>query len=233
MITIVVLAPVVLSATLAVDPVNNSPMPEAPEPFAVFEPAPLFEPAALSGGGGYLRLNGGLVSTRSSDGPDEDVDFNQGYLLGLAIGQRMSSGDQPLNFDLELEAVWTDQDADDDGVLQAVTDVTTIGGFLNGTIDFRLAGRLSLYAAAGIGATWMDVGTESDSLHDFQDEDGPFLSWQAKAGLAWSMSDSMSLLFGYRFIDVDDNQIDDDVGSSDFELSTEQHVLELGLRFGF
>jgi opacity protein-like surface antigen len=79
----------------------------------------------------------------------------------------------------------------------------------------------------------MDVGTQSDSLHDFDSDDGPFLAWQAKAGFVWRTSSSMSVLLGYRFINVDDNQIDDDIGAASFELSTEQHVIELGLRFGF
>lgn len=180
----------------------------------------------------YLRINGGLVTTTSSDGPDEDIDFNEGYLVALAIGQRMSSGKNPLNFSLELEGLWTDQDADDDGPIQAIQDVTVIGAMLNGLFDFRLADRFSLYAGAGIGAAWMDVGTESDALNDFNDEDGPFLAWQAKAGLMWHTSANTALSLGYRFLNLDDNQIDDDIGSASFDLQTEQHTIELGLNFG-
>jgi hypothetical protein len=44
------------------------------------------------------------------------------------------------------------------------------------------------------------------------------------------MSDALSWNLGYRFLNVDDVEIDDGVGSSSFDLETEQHVLELGIR---
>ena len=180
----------------------------------------------------YLRFNGGLVTTTSSDGPDDDIDFDNGFLLAFAIGRRMTSGENPFNFDLELEGVYTDQDADNTGTLQALRDVTVARGFLNGVLDYRVADRFSLYAGAGIGAAWMDVGTSSDALNDFEDEDGPFLAWQAKAGVMWHFSPNTALTLGYRFMNIDDVQIDDDVGGADFDLQTEQHTAEIGLRFG-
>lgn len=204
----------------------------APALLSIWNPAPAF--AQESGGFGptYLRVNAGLVTTESSDGPDEEIDFDEGYLLGLAIGQRMSSGTQPLNFALELEGMWNDQDADDDGPIQAVQDISVLGAFLNGVLDFRIADRFSLYAGAGIGGAWMDIGTESDALNDFDDEDRPFLSWQAKAGLMWRTSDSTALSLGYRFLNIDDVEIDDDLGAASFDLETQQHAIELGLTFG-
>lgn len=181
----------------------------------------------------YLRLTGGLVTTESSSGPDEDIDFDEGYLLSVGIGQRIGASENGLGFSLELEGLWTDQDADDDGPIQAITDVTVAGALLNGIVDFRLADRLSLYGGAGIGVAWLDVGTKSDSINDFDDEDGPFLAWQAKAGLAWRFAPSTALHVGYRFLNIDDAEIDDGIGSSSFDLETQQHVIEAGLIFGF
>lgn len=183
-------------------------------------------------GGTFLRINGGLVTSENSDGPDEEIDFDEGFLVAVAIGQRMSSGDQPLNFDLELEGLWTDQDADTDGPIEAVRDISVLGALLNGTVDFRLADRFSIYGGAGIGAAWLDIGTASDGLNSFDDEDGPFLAWQAKAGIMWRVSTNAAVLLGYRFLNIDDAEIDDDLGGASFDLETQQHVLELGLRFG-
>lgn len=204
----------------------------APVLLSIWNPAPALAQDSDGFGPTYLRINGGLVTTEESDGPDEEIDFDEGYLVGLALGQRVSSGRNPLNFALELEGLWTDQDADDDGPIQAIQDITVIGAFLNGLFDFRVADRLSLYAGAGIGGAWMDIGTESDALNDFDDEDGPFLSWQAKAGLMWRTSDSTALSVGYRFLNIDDVEIDDDIGSASFDLETQQHAIELGLTFG-
>jgi opacity protein-like surface antigen len=221
---------------------------------SAFDTAPLADPAAAAleraygqeretvrvrdtdtwnPGGSYLRLMGGLMSMEDSEGPSGDIEFDEGYLVSIAFGQRMSSGVNPLNFDLELEGVWSDTDTDEDGPIMAVSDVTTIGGFLNGIVDLRLADRFSLYGGAGIGMAWMDIGTESDAINDFEDEDGPFLAWQLKAGLMWRTSRDIALVLGYRFVNVDDVNIDDDLGGAEFDLETEQHVVEAGLRFGF
>lgn len=202
--------------------------------------APVVEPASSwtalqgvegNGGGSYLRASAGFVTMQDADSPDQDIEFNEGYLLALAFGQRMNDNSD-FNFDLELEAVWTDQDADDNGPIQAVRDVTFGALFLNGKFDVPLGERLSVYAGAGIGAAWVDVGTSSDAVNDFDSDEGPYLAWQLRAGLEWRFANSVAANVGYRFITNDDVELDDDIGGASFDLSTEQHVLELGLRFG-
>ncbi len=197
------------------------------------EPAilPLALPAPQDDGGrSYLRVSAGLVTMKDSDGPGEDIEFNEGYLLGLAFGQRMNSN-STFNFNLELEALWTDQDADDSGPIQSVQDVTFGALFLNGVFDFELGERLSLYAGGGVGAAWVDVGTHSSIINDFDSDEGPYLAWQLRAGLEWRFSSAIAGNLGYRFITNDDVELDDDVGGASFDLETQQHVLEVGLRF--
>jgi len=230
-----------LFSTPAELPAPAAASPLEPVPYATWSLTPgpvdpLFAPTALHVDDGvhrgphrwYVRANGGFVTTTNSDGPGEEIDFDEGWLAGLAIGKRLTSGDGPSDFALELEGVWTQQDADTN---PALADVTSIGGFLNGVFDFRLTERFSLYAGGGIGATWMDVGTNSDAVNDFDDEDGPFLSWQLKAGVWWSLTSHTRLGLGYRFLNVDDNEIDDNNSTASFDLETEQHVIELGLEF--
>jgi opacity protein-like surface antigen len=209
---------------------NAAPSP-TPDPVAAWS-APYYAMDSHTERNSYLRLSGGFVTTENSSGPDEDVEFDEGYLLGVAFGRRMGASENGLGFGLELEGLWTDQDANSNGVLQAVTDVTVIGVLLNGTLDFKVADAFSIYGGAGIGAAWLDVGTKSDSINDFNDEDGPFLAWQARAGVAWHVSDNTAFNVGYRFLNIDDAQIDDGLGSSSFDLETQQHVLEIGLTFG-
>ncbi len=180
----------------------------------------------------YLRVFGGLVTMESSSGPDEDIDFDEGYLLSLGLGHRIGARETGLGFALELEGLWTDQDAEDEGPIQAVRDVTVGGLMLNGIADYRAWDRVSLYGGAGIGAAWLDVGTTSDAVNDFDDEDGPFLAWQAKAGVAWHLSSNLALSLGYRFLNTDDAEIDDGIGNASFDLETQQHVVEVGLILG-
>jgi opacity protein-like surface antigen len=205
----------------------------------VVEPplAPWSDSAAAQGGpsalsprvGWYGRVNAGLVTTKNSDGPGtEKVKFDEGFLLGAAFGKRVTSGPGPLGVDVDLEAIWTQQDASTSGALQAVDEITVLAGMLNVTLDWSLMERLSVYLGAGVGPAWLDVGTSGG----FTDDDGPFLAWQARTGLEWRLSSRLAATAGYRFLNIDSANIDDNVGSSSFDLETQQHVLELGLRFG-
>ena len=181
----------------------------------------------------YLHLAAGLTTTRDSDGPGEEIDFDEGYAIPVAIGVRFGADDgNAFAFDIELEGIWTDQDASTSGALQAVTDLSVLGALVNGVGEFALSDRIALYAGGGIGLAELDAGTTTDALNDFDEEDGPFLAWQVKAGLRFWSSGSTAWDIGYRFLNIDDATIDDDLAGASFDLQTEQHVLELGLRFG-
>jgi len=180
--------------------------------------------------GTYLQFGFGLVTTQSSTGPTQDIDFDNGYAVPFAIGWRIPGADDAVALDLEIEGIYTDQDVDDDGLTQAVVDITQFGLLFNALADFELGESLALYAGGGIGLSFLDIGTTSDGLNSFDDEDGPFLAWQLKGGLRWWMSDTLSWNLGYRFLNVDDVEIDDGIGSSSFDLETEQHVIEIGIR---
>jgi len=200
-------------------------------------PAPAAPSAAQSyyddhESGMFFRVGGGLITAEESDGPDEEIDFDEGYLVDLAVGHRFAGAPNNLAFDLEVEGIWTDQDTDEEGGIESISDVTVLGALLNGMADYRLAQHFSIYGGAGIGAAFMDIGTQSDALNDFDDEDGPFLTWQGKAGVKFLTSGGGAFNLGYRFLNVDDVEIDDDVGDSEFDLETIQHGLEIGYTFG-
>ena len=78
-----------------------------------------------------------------------------------------------------------------------------------------------------------EEGAPSDSFNDFEDEDGPFLAWQARGGLQLWTSPSLAWNLGYRFLNIDAVEIDDDLGGAEFDLETSQHLLEIGASFGF
>lgn len=187
---------------------------------------------AQGGNGMYIQLGAGLTTTSEADGPGEEIDFDEGYAIPVAIGYRFGANDgNAVAFDLEFEGLWTDQDADDSGTLQAVTDVSVLAGLVNGLAEYAVSERFALYGGAGLGLAGMDVGTSSDALNDFDEEDGPFLAWQLKAGVRLWSTESTAWSLGYRFLNIDDAEIDDDIGGASFDLETEQHVVELGVRF--
>jgi opacity protein-like surface antigen len=224
-----------LSCVIASTPgLNDSPIVEHPSAWLSDSIAAQTSTASpTSRGDLYLRLSGGLVTTRDANGQGtEDVKFNEGYLLGVAIGKRASSGAGPVNVDVELEGIWSQQDASNSGALQAVDDINVGALMINAMLEFEIAHPLSLYAGAGVGGAWMKVGTNSDGTNDFKAKDGPFFAWQARAGLQWQFTPGIAANVGYRFLNVADTRIDDNNGTNSFDLSTEQHVLELGIRFG-
>jgi len=181
----------------------------------------------------YWSLGASAVTTRSSDGPSEDVDFDEGWGAQLAVGRRyFGDSDDAVMFDLELEGLYTDQDSDSDGPLRPIDDLTTAGIFFNGLAALAVAERVELFAGGGLGLAWLDVGTRSGSLNSFDDEDGPFFAWQLRAGLRFQVGARSSLEVGYRFLNIDDAEIDDGIGSSGFALETQQHSLGLSIRFG-
>ena len=44
-------------------------------------------------------------------------------------------------------------------------------------------------------------------------------------------SDDVAWTLGYRFLNIDDAEIDDDLGGASFDLETQQHIFQLGVRF--
>ncbi len=247
MLSISIFVPALLATSTIEQPATTPFLEAAPTttaaPYAAFYEAapsePLVSPALASPvyddmhdapGPWYLRINAGGVTTTSSDGPSENVDFKEGWLGAVAIGRRLTDGAGPFDFSLELEGVFTKQDTDND---THVDDVATIAPYLNGVFDFRLSDSFGLYAGAGVGAAWINVGTNTDSLNDFNSDNGAFFTWQAKAGVKWHFSPYTALTAGYRFRNIDAAKISNDIDNSSFNLQTEQHVLEVGLEFGF
>lgn len=198
------------------------------------DPAPSALPPQSSSidEGLFLELGGGLVTTTDSDGPGEEIDFDEGFGLFVGIGKRMAGDQNQVGFDLMLEGFWTDQDAQDSGLLQAVNDVTAAGALVSGILDLSLTERLSIFGGAGIGVSWLDIGTQSDALNDFDSDEGALLTWQGRLGTRLRFSDATSGYLGYRFLNIDEAEIDDDVGAASFDLETQQHIIEVGVRFG-
>jgi opacity protein-like surface antigen len=179
----------------------------------------------------YWSLGGSFVTTRSSDGPSEEIDFDEGWGAQVAFGHRhYGSEKRSLMFDLEVEGLYTDQEPDrDDGPFE---DLNTAAIMLNALGALPVGERAEVFFGGGLGLGWLDIGSSSDGLNSFDDEDGPFFAWQLRAGLRFDVAATTQLEVGYRFMNIDDAQIDDGIGDSDFDLETEQHSLGLSVRFG-
>jgi opacity protein-like surface antigen len=235
--TTVLLAPTGAQPAPALAPAEAPPA----ELVAVAPSAPpqVFSRPSYSDDGGaryvepYVRVTGGAITAESSDAPDEDIDFEEGYLVSVAVGSRIGAAETGLGFGFEFEGLWTELDADDDGPIEAVTEVIAIGALVGGVVDYRIADAFALYASAGAGVAWLDVDTGADALHDFDDDDEASFVWQARAGIAWRLTSETALHVGYRYLAFDDVEIEDDVGAASFDLEVRQHGIEIGVVVGF
>lgn len=179
----------------------------------------------------YWEIGFQTVTTTSSDGPGEEIDFNEGLAVPLLIGKRFSSeSNEQLGFAVELEGLYTNQESENENFFSAVRDVTGTSVLVNGVVDYSLSPKFGVYAGAGLGVSWLSISKDDDLLQ-FDDEDGPFLTWQAKAGVLYQATDTLGIDIGYRFLNIDDVELDNTNGNADFELQTEQHMLGLGFRF--
>lgn len=181
----------------------------------------------------YVALGFQTVTTRNVDGPNEEIDFDEGFAIPLALGHRFhASEDGRFGVSVELEGIYTDQEAEDDNFFSAVRDITGVSVLVNGVLDYAITEVVGVYGGLGVGLSWLDINTEDDGLSTFEDEDGPFLAWQAKAGVLFRVSESFGIDLAYRFLNIDDAEIDDTNGNASFDLETQQHMIGLGLRFG-
>lgn len=238
------------TSTLNAEPPHSPPPPPSPAslrnsalalgPTAEHAPAAKLtwalpqEPSAVhvDEGGYFWEVGTGLVTLSESGGPGEEIDFDEGIGLFLGFGRRFDADHDGLGYDLMIEGLYTDYDSDSTDILVAVRDVTTIGAMVSGLADYAVTERASVFGGLGVGLSWIDAGTQSDALNDFSDDEGALLTWQARAGARYRFTDSLSAHVGYRFISIDDADFDDNLGDASFALETEQHLLEVGLRFG-
>lgn len=180
----------------------------------------------------YWSIGASVVTTRSADGPSEEIDFDEGWGLQLALGRRyFGATDDAMMLDVELEGLYTDQESDGSAALNPIGDLNTAALLLNGLVALQIAEETEVFVGGGVGLGWLDVGTQSDSLSSFSDEDGPFLAWQLRAGVRFGFGESTELELGYRLLNIDDAEIDDGIGDSDFTLETQQHSLGVTVRF--
>jgi opacity protein-like surface antigen len=181
----------------------------------------------------YLSVGASVVTTRSADGPNDEIEFDEGWGLQLALGRRhFGATDDGMMLDLELESLYTSQDGDGSAATNPIGDLNVAAVLLNGLVALQIAEETELFIGGGLGVGWLDVGTASDSLASFSAEDGPFFAWQIRAGVRFGLGASTDLELGYRFLGIDDAEIDDRNGDSDFALETQQHSLGLSVRFG-
>lgn len=208
-------------------------------------------------GSWYAGLFGGMTFTRDMDGSaetdagfyseDGEVSFDNGFIVGGAIGYRALSGLRG-----ELELSYAEMDLDQaSGSLFDAQDVLVVSGevdlggdmgvlfvLANGWYDFNAQGSLQPYIGGGLGVGFTDVDVTFDGAK-FGDSDTGF-AFQLGAGVKWAMTRSVDLDVGYRFksvldVTLSDSATTDTFGPVDGRIADDlfMHVAQIGLTYNF
>jgi opacity protein-like surface antigen len=161
-------------------------------------------------------------------------DLDSGFLVGGAIGTHITP-----NFRGEMELSFTSHDIDDvddsDGdSLTGSGEVDMLFILANFWYDFDL-GVVSPYLGGGVGVANIDADLDlyDNSGYTWEVDDW-VLAGQLGAGFMWDINDMFTLDFGYRLKATSSvNFAADDASYDITDVSFVQHVVQLGITFGF
>jgi opacity protein-like surface antigen len=158
----------------------------------------------------YVSAWAGLVATPGGDydapGADGEVEFDNGYGGGLAIGYDFGPAR------LEVEGSYRNSNAE-----AGDADLKIKALMVNAYADFSTGGMATPYLGAGIGYAKVAVENEKDDV----------FAGQLAAGVLFALSPTVAIDLGYRFMMTDDPKIDA------AELEVRQHTASLGLQVRF
>ncbi len=167
------------------------------------------------------NLISGGASVRSSHG--------SGYAFAGAFGYTFPSN-SPLSFRTELELGYLAL-----GLFRPTTTTSSakaVTGLANAYVDYEL-GFISPYASVGIGYGAITSSTPSPTPTGLilnANQGG--LAWQFGLGAAYSLSDTVKLDFGYRYLGIEKLKYDAG-GPTPLNGNLRTHQIRLGIRKAF
>jgi OmpA-OmpF porin, OOP family len=227
-------------------------MPSRPLPAAAAAAALLLlpEPAlAQPEGGPYLEAHLGYGFPEQVDvdgeaevpllgtlGFDGDIELDDAYVLGGALGYGLALGPGAGRLRLEANVSWRENDLDrleaEGFDVEGDGELGLLVGLVNAYYDLDLGLPLRPYVGGGVGAARVSVDVDAGDLLDADDEGWAF-AWDLAAGLGYEVVDGLELTGGYRYLRVEGT--DFGIGGGG-ELDVDHyasHEVLLGLRYTF
>lgn len=196
-----------------------------------------FHTPALAASGMYAGANIGasLLSDLTSTNAfgSTETNTNTGLAVTGVVGYQFPS--LPVRAELELGYTRNSVNQEKvDGIsVDANGHASAWSGLVNVLYDIPTGTRFSPYIGAGAGVSRItaDVSTDSLLLTDVNDSATVF-TYQGKAGVAYALTDSLSLDVGYTYRKSQDPEFVDSAGI-DFKSEYQTHLLTAGLRYRF
>ena len=187
----------------------------------------------------YATLFGGVVFPENTafayDQYVYSIDNKTGFTVGAAVGTHLSE-----NLRGELEVSYLRHALDsytvvsDDPERPADGDLEQIYVLANLWMDFDIA-MLSPYVGAGIGVGILNFDDADLDGATISNDTAVGLAGQFGAGVRWSMFDSLAFDLGYRFKSIVNAMVEGDPDnlSMNANVATYNHIVQLGLTYGF
>lgn len=148
----------------------------------------------------YGQIHGGVSWLEDVEAEGASLSFEAGWAVSGAVGYEWASG-----FALELEVGYLQSETGDfhyRGIdLGVDTDFRQVPILFSGLYRIKFTDRLSLQIGAGAGIAWSEV--DGNSIEGipvrFLEDDWNF-AFQAKAVLAYAITDTINLDLSYRFL---------------------------------
>ncbi|MDO5536574.1 MAG: porin family protein [Desulfovibrionaceae bacterium] len=177
---------------------------------------------------GTVERSGGL----SGFGLDE---YSQFTLGGALAGGYDFWPNYMIPFRAELEvALRGNSEAKETGIngsSELTTNSTTL--LLNGYYDFHNSTAFTPYVGAGIGFAfnYLGVDIKHNGQSDSADDRSTNFAWQVGAGVAYALTEDMSIDAAYRYLDLGYTEVSS--SGQSVGIRPYNHEVTLGLRFGF
>ena len=192
--------------------------------------------------GFYFAGSGGAAFTMDADNEGGSISiesaFDSGFSVTGAVGYAFASG---IRVEAEIGHRGADVDTltiTNDGGLgltglsgEAEGDVRVISAMANAWYDFAVDFPVTPYVGGGIGFANVDAEASFAGVTIVDDDDTVF-AYQAGAGAAYPLTETLSVFAGYRFFGTVDPRLTAADGT-DFDSEYRTHIIEGGFRLLF
>ena len=185
---------------------------------------------SLGATGWYGGVKAGVAIAADSDLsvtglPTLQIEYDAGYTISGAIGYIMEK------FRLEGELSYQANDVDSLGgvsldLLGESVEVTALTFLANGYWDFDNGSGFTPYLTTGIGMTKVELEATGEPS-----EDDTVFAYQFGVGVGLSLSETVLLDVGYRYLGAADAEFTD--GSDKAEVEIGSHNITIGIRWAF
>jgi OOP family OmpA-OmpF porin len=172
----------------------------------------------------------GQFDIEAPGGGGTDADLDEDWVESLGVGYAFV--DKPLRLEAEVSHRYAGVSPSAD--IRDGSDTQTWAAMLNLIFDISRGG-VEPYIGMGLGAAKVSANVADPLADVYFDDEATVLAYQALAGVAFDLSDRLSLDVGYRYFAAPGLSYSGTAFGSpqDFEVDYSQHSVMVGLRWQF